>query len=149
MTPAPSYRVIDSEAFSAATRHNKLAIPVFSMYSGSRYGTMTLSKYLVAASANPLILSILSQGKSYGYAILLRVKEISGGEIAWTDGMLYPVLHRLERKGFIQAEWRMAESGRRRKYYRITAPGLAQLERERTQWMSVHTALVRVWEDTG
>jgi len=110
---------------------------------------MTLSKDLVAASANPLILSILSQGESYGYAILLKVKEISGGDIAWTDGMLYPVLHRLERKGLIRAEWRTAESGRRRKYYSITAPGLAQMERERAQWMSVHTALARMWEDTA
>lgn len=96
-----------------------------------------------------MILSILADGESYGYAILQKVKELSGGEIAWTDGMLYPLLHRLERKDLIQAEWRKADSGRRRKYYRITARGRAQLVEERAQWMMVHTALARLWEDTA
>ena len=57
---------------------------------------MKLTKDLVAASAMPLILSLLEEGESYGYAIIRRVRELSGGGIAWTDGMLYPVLHRLE-----------------------------------------------------
>ena len=63
---------------------------------GSR---MDIGKDLVAASATPLVLSILSEGESYGYAIIKRVDELSGGELQWTDGMLYPVLHRLERNG--------------------------------------------------
>ena len=57
---------------------------------------MELYKDLVAASATPLVLSILKEGDSYGYAIIKRVKELSEREMNWTDGMLYPVLHRLE-----------------------------------------------------
>ena len=63
---------------------------------------MNINKDLVAASAAPLVLSILSEGESYGYAILKRVGELSGGELEWTDGMLYPVLHRLERNGHVE-----------------------------------------------
>ena len=69
-----------------------------------------VSKDLVAASSRPLVLSILSRGENYGYAILQEVKRLSKGELLWTDGMLYPVLHRLERDGLIQARWRTAES---------------------------------------
>ncbi len=63
---------------------------------------MNIGKDLVAASATPLVLSILSEGESYGYAIIKRVDELSGGELQWTDGMLYPVLHRLERNGYVE-----------------------------------------------
>ena len=56
---------------------------------------MHIDKDLVAASATPLVLAILAEGESYGYAILKRVRELSGGELEWTDGMLYPLLHRL------------------------------------------------------
>src|SRR6185295_11946872 len=56
---------------------------------------MDMSKDLVAASATPLVLAILAEGDSYGYAIIKRVAELSGGQLQWTDGMLYPVLHRL------------------------------------------------------
>ena len=66
---------------------------------------MNIGKDLVAASATPLVLAILSDGESYGYAIIKRVDELSGGELQWTDGMLYPVLHRLERNGYVKASW--------------------------------------------
>ena len=58
-----------------------------------------LSRELVAASTRPLLLSLLAEGESYGYALIQRVKELSGGELNWTGGMLYPVLHRLEEEG--------------------------------------------------
>ena len=108
---------------------------------------MTLPKDLVAASAQPLILSILSHGESYGYEILQKVRELSEGGIRWTDGMLYPVLHRLERAGLIESEWRPAETGRRRKYYTVTEAGREALEQGRRDWMRVHSTLVRLWED--
>ncbi len=79
---------------------------------------MEIDNDLIAASSTPIILAILAEGDSYGYAILQRVRELSGGQMAWTDGMLYPVLHRLERLGHVEARWEMVESGRRRKYYR-------------------------------
>jgi len=71
---------------------------------------MDLGKDLVAASATPLVLAILAEGERYGYAIIKRVTELSGGHLQWTDGMLYPVLHRLERHGYIAAKWGAAET---------------------------------------
>ena len=64
----------------------------------------------------------------------------------WTDGMLYPVLHRLERLGHVESRWEVAESGRRRKYYRITSSGRAQLEEERRQWQAVDATLRDIWQ---
>ena len=102
---------------------------------------MTIGKDLVAASATPLVLAILSEGESYGYAILKRVDELSGGELQWTDGMLYPVLHRLERSGYVKASWGKSESGRRRKYYRLTDRGADELAEQRRQWQVVNDTL--------
>ena len=106
---------------------------------------MDMGKDLVAASATPLLLAILAEGDSYGYAIIKRVAELSGGHLQWTDGMLYPVLHRLERLGHIEARWEVAESGRRRKYYRITSGGRKQLAEERRQWEAVDATLRGIW----
>ncbi len=106
---------------------------------------MNVSKDLVAASATPLVLAILADGESYGYAILKRVSELSGGQLRWTDGMLYPLLHRLERLGHVETEWWTSKIGRRRKYYRITSPGRAQLTQQRRQWQVVDAALRGVW----
>jgi DNA-binding PadR family transcriptional regulator len=102
---------------------------------------MNIGKDLVAASATPLVLAILSEGESYGYAIIKRVDELSGGELRWTDGMLYPVLHRLERNGYVKSFWGMSESGRRRKYYRLTGRGEAELASQQRQWKVVNDAL--------
>jgi len=88
-----------------------------------------MSKELVAASSRPMVLSILAGGESYGYEILQRVRLLSGGRIEWSDGMLYPVLKRLEKEGLIAGEWRTVESGRRRRYYRLSAKGKKQLGR--------------------
>lgn len=104
---------------------------------------MNVGKDLVAASASPLILAILSAGSSYGYGSLKRVAELSGGELQWTDGMLYPVLHRLERNGYVQAIWGQSEFGRQRKYDRLTDRGAEELEDQRRQWQVVDAALRR------
>ncbi len=98
---------------------------------------MDIDKDLVAASATPLVLAILSEGENYGYAIIKRVSELSGGELQWTDGMLYPLLHRLERHGYVESFWGRSESGRQRKYYRLTRAGAGQLDRQRRQWQVV------------
>lgn len=110
---------------------------------------MPISKDLVAASAVPLVLSILREGDSYGYAIIRRVTELSEGRLQWTEGMLYPVLHRLEAQGFVSSAWRDADSGRRRKYYRIRREGLAELEAQREQWDAVLSTLRRTFLDQG
>lgn len=107
--------------------------------------TMEINKDLIAASSTPIVLAILAEGDSYGYAILQRVRDLSGGRMEWTDGMLYPVLHRLERLGHVEARWKVAQNGRRRKYYRITPGGRAQLVEERRQWQAVDATLRSIW----
>ena len=107
---------------------------------------MEINKDLIAASSTPIVLAILAEEDSYGYAILQRVRELSGGRMEWTDGMLYPVLHRLERLGYVEARWVVPETGRRRKYYRITRDGLAQLAEERKQWQAVDATLRGIWQ---
>ena len=106
---------------------------------------MDVGKDLVAASATPLVLAILADGDSYGYAIIKRVSELSGGQLQWTDGMLYPVLHRLERLGQIEGRWGTSETGRKRKYYRITTQGREQLAIQRRQWQAVDATLRGIW----
>ena len=106
---------------------------------------MEINKDLVAASSTPIVLAILAEGDSYGYAILQRVRELSSGRVTWTDGMLYPVLHRLERLGHVEARWEVA-GGRRRKYYQITSQGRAQLVEERRQWQAVDATLRGLWQ---
>ena len=110
---------------------------------------MHIDKDLVAASATPLVLAILAEGESYGYAILKRVRALSGGELEWTDGMLYPLLHRLERLGHVTTEWRTPPEGRRRKYYVITEDGRAALAEQQRQWETVTRALNDVWPGSG
>ena len=110
---------------------------------------MNINKDLVAASAAPLVLAILVEGDSYGYAIIKRVGELSDGHLEWTDGMLYPVLHRLKRLGYVEARWATAESGRRRRYYRITRAGRARLQAQRRQWQVVDATLRGIWMVTS
>ena len=88
---------------------------------------MRISKDLVAASATPIVLGVLASGEDYGYSILRRIKDASGGSLDWSEGMLYPLLHRLERQGLIEAHWGTSETGRRRKYYAITSAGISEL----------------------
>jgi DNA-binding PadR family transcriptional regulator len=106
---------------------------------------VNIDKDLVAAMATPLVLAILVEGTSYGYAILGRVRELSGGELEWTDGMLYPLLHRVERFGYVRAEWGVSPEGRRRRYYEITDAGGAQLAEQRRQWATATRTLGGLW----
>ena len=105
-----------------------------------------LSRELVAASTVPLVLSILSEGESYGYALIQRVQELSGGRIEWSEGMLYPVLHWMEKEGLIKSEWKAAETGRKRKYYFVEREGKKRLEQEKQEWLAVHETLAKLWK---
>ncbi|MEZ4678990.1 MAG: helix-turn-helix transcriptional regulator [Caldilineaceae bacterium] len=105
---------------------------------------MIISKDLIAASATPLILSILSHGDSYGYAIIQRVHELSEGEMEWADGMLYPILHRLEKNELVESYWGKAENGRKRKYYRLRQSGLEELNEQRRSWHSLYAMLQKL-----
>jgi len=104
-----------------------------------------IDKDLVAASATPMVLAILGESESYGYAILKRVRKLSDGELEWTDGMLYPLLHRLHRLGYVTTEWRTPPTSRRRRYYAITEEGHAALAEHKRQWVAVTQTLGDVW----
>jgi DNA-binding PadR family transcriptional regulator len=106
---------------------------------------MRVTKDLVAASATPMVLGILAEGESYGYAILRRINELSGGELEWTEGLLYPLLHRLERLDYVRSSWLSVSGERRRKYYRITDAGLDELAEQRRQWNTVVDTLKEIW----
>ena len=106
-----------------------------------------MSRELVAASAEPLVLSLLARGETYGYAIIQEIRKLSGDKIEWTDGMLYPVLHRMEDKGLIQSRWAEAETGRKRKYYSLKRDGKKALQKQRDQWLTVHETLASLWKE--
>lgn len=105
---------------------------------------MTLSKDLIAASATPLVLSILKRGDSYGYEIIQTIRESSDGAMQWADGMLYPILHRLEKKGLVEAYWGQADTGRKRKYYRLKRSGVKALAEQRKAWDDISTLLQKL-----
>lgn len=105
-----------------------------------------ISKALTAASTKPIILAILKQGENYGYKIIQSVRDISGGEIDWSEPMLYPVLKRMERDGLLRSQWKSTEQGRFRRYYRLTEKGYEELEREKTDWFKVHAAFSKILE---
>lgn len=104
-----------------------------------------VSKSLIAASSKPLVLTVLSNKKSYGYEIIQNIKKLSNGVLQWSDGMLYPILHKLEKEGLIIGSWEISETGRKRKYYSTTEAGLDELQREKNEWKSVNDTLSSAW----
>ncbi|WP_369742922.1 PadR family transcriptional regulator [Pseudidiomarina sp. PP-1MA] len=108
---------------------------------------MNLSKDLMAASSTPIVLGVIAEGETYGYEIVKRVEQLSGGILTWTDGMMYPLLHRLEKQGYLVARWRLADSGRKRKYYAITDLGQQAILEQRQQWQVINNALNTLWNN--
>lgn len=104
------------------------------------------SKELIGASSTPIILSILSKNESYGYEIIQKVKEISNGKIKYGDGTLYPVLHKLEKKELIKSYWKVADSGRKRKYYKIKTKGKKELLIEKENWTVINQIISKLWK---
>jgi len=105
-----------------------------------------VSKQLMAASTRPIILAILSRGEDYGYSIIQKVKETSGGNLEWTDGMLYPVLQRMQMDELISSKWKLSGGNRPRRYYTITDRGKKELAYELVSWRTVWQALSRFTE---
>jgi DNA-binding PadR family transcriptional regulator len=111
------------------------------------YSAAMIEKELVAASTEPLILSLLAKGESYGYELIQEVKRRSGDKIKWTDGMLYPVLHRMEHRGLIKSRWGESDTGRKRKYYALKKGGKKAMARHHEQWSLVHSVLSGLKKD--
>jgi DNA-binding PadR family transcriptional regulator len=104
-----------------------------------------VSKELVGASASLIILSIMALGDNYGYEVLQKVKELSGGRIKWNEGSIYPVLKKMEARGMIKSYWRMAENEKPRKYYSLLESGRLELQTEKEDWKLVHAILTKLW----
>lgn len=104
-----------------------------------------VSKELIAASTKPLVLAVLARGESYGYSIIQQIREHSGGELEWSEGMLYPVLHRMQKEKLILSSWKIGENGRRRKYYRLSASGKREIVAQQKQWHAVNKTLSTFW----
>lgn len=109
---------------------------------------MSYPKDLVAASAMPLVLSVLRHADSYGYELIQKVSMLSGGKLEWAEGMLYPLLHRMADRGLIESYWGRADTGRRRKYYRITPDGEAALQQQRNHWREMTDFLARAGQSS-
>lgn len=104
------------------------------------------SRELIAASSIPLVLAVLSKGESYGYDIIRQIKEISNGELEFSDGTLYPVLRKLEDKELILSEWRIADNDKRRRYYTLTEKGKGYMKQEQATWASMNDLLIKLWK---
>src|SRR6266567_2391935 len=108
-----------------------------------------IAKDLVAASATALVLAILQKGPSYGYAIIQDVRALSGGELEWSEGMLYPVLHRMEDQGLIASYEERGDTGRKRRYYKLLADGRRALVDELQRTMPAAEALTEAARRLG
>lgn len=111
------------------------------------YDIGMIEKELVAASAEPLILSLLSKGESHGYELIQAIKRHSGDKIKWTDGMLYPVLHRMEDNRRIQSRWVEIEHGSKRKYYSIEKDRHWALNEKFEQWTVISSVFSGLWKE--
>jgi transcriptional regulator len=99
---------------------------------------------LLPGTLDLLILRTLQTQPLHGWAISERLQQISQDVLVINQGSLYPALHRLEHKGWIEAEWAVSELGRRAKYYQLTASGRRQLAIEASEWERMSTAIARV-----
>jgi PadR family transcriptional regulator PadR len=88
-----------------------------------------------------LILKVLALGPLHGYAIAQRLQQISRDVVQVTQGTLYPALHRLEHRKFLAAEWKMSDTGREAKFYRLTRTGRAHMDREHASWQRLTEAI--------
>ena len=93
-----------------------------------------------------LILRILSLGPRHGWSIAERLFQLSSAALQIKQGSLYPALHRLERRGWLKAEWGPSDNNRRAKYYELTRKGRAQLESETSAWQKLTAAVSQVLE---
>jgi transcriptional regulator len=98
-------------------------------------------KPLLQGSLDMLILKTLSGGPQHGYAIARHLRQVSGEFLEVEEGSLYPALHRLERRGWVDTEWGLSESNRRARYYRLTHTGRKQLQVETSAWAAMRQAI--------
>ncbi|MCG6954829.1 MAG: PadR family transcriptional regulator [Gemmatimonadetes bacterium] len=105
---------------------------------------MTLEREWMRGAAPLAVLTLLERREMYGYELVEALERDTGGILAMGQSTVYPLLYNLEGRGHVEPVWRTAPSGRRRKYYRITAAGCAWLTEQRAQWTKLVTALARL-----
>ena len=105
---------------------------------------MTRVPDLLPGTLDLLILRTLQRETLHGWAISERIQELSEDVLQINQGSLYPALHRLEHQGWIEAEWKVSELGRRAKYYHLTPAGRRQLTVEARDWEQMSNAIARV-----
>ncbi|MCP3137915.1 PadR family transcriptional regulator [Pyxidicoccus xibeiensis] len=101
---------------------------------------------LVQGTLDVLILKSLSWGALHGYAVAEAIGERSGQVLKVEEGALYPALHRLEKRGLLEAEWGLSENNRRAKFYKLTSAGRAHLRAEAQTWTRYAAAVSRILE---
>jgi transcriptional regulator len=106
--------------------------------------TMTRTPDLLPGTLDLLILRTLQRDALHGWAVSERIQQISQDVLQINQGSLYPALHRLEHQGWIEAEWKVSELGRRAKYYHLTASGRRRLAVEAREWERMVNAIGRV-----
>ena len=99
---------------------------------------------LLHGTLDALVLKTLSWGPRHGYAIARWIEEITDDALRIEEGSLYPALYRIERRGWIEAEWGLSENNRKVKFYRLTAAGRERLTVETAQWSRFTTAVSKV-----
>jgi transcriptional regulator len=104
---------------------------------------------LLQGTLDVLILKTLSWGAMHGYGIARWLQQVTDDVLRIEEGSLYPALHRMERRGWIESEWGLSENNRRAKYYRLTSEGRRQLRAESTAWAAFSHAVSRVLAATG
>jgi DNA-binding PadR family transcriptional regulator len=95
----------------------------------------------VGSTVEMLVLKLLSERAMYGYEIIQIVNDRTDGAFSWKEGTLYPVLHRLEGRGMLATEWQTGDTGKRRKYYKLTSRGLARAEEKASEWRAFSTSV--------
>jgi PadR family transcriptional regulator len=108
----------------------------------------TTKSDLLQGTLDLLILEVASREAQHGWAIVQRLRELTGDVLQVNQGSLYPALHRLERRGWLASKWGQSENNRRAKFYALTAAGRRQLESERRQWLRLSSAVSRVLSES-
>ena len=102
---------------------------------------MTVRSDLPQGTLDLLVLKVLALGPLHGYAVAQRLQQISRDVVQVTQGTLYPALHRLENRGLLSAEWKMSDTGREAKFYRLTRKGRVAMDRELRDWQRLTEAI--------
>jgi len=108
-----------------------------------------MRKEMTAVGATPIILALLAEREDYGYSLIRRLKSSSGELFEWAEGMLYPILHRLEQQGYLESRFdstagKRGERGRRRKYYAVTDRGRAYLTEIMDEWKRIFAVIEHI-----